>query len=350
MYYKDKKITKRTDGRYMIRFTQNGKRIYIYGKNKKSVIENYKKKIRNNDNFKTVNITFFKSWVSQWFILYKSDKSNNTKKLINYIITNYFSKQNFWIRDIKSITTIELNIFLSTIEKTKIKQMIYIYLKDIFDKALKNELVLKNPIVNIDKPKHIKKEKVYLESKDFNLFFKAIENSKYKVLYITILTSGMRIGEALAINKNDIDAENKTIQISKQKTTNITDITKTENSKRFIVLPDMTINLLMNYENDFLFNNFTYSNVMNNFNKIKNKLPKKYKNLTLHGLRHSYASFLLENKIDIKSIQTLLGHTNINTTTNIYTHVSKKLINENSLIINKLNGFFDTKTDTNYKK
>lgn len=75
-------------------------------------------------------------------------------------------------------------------------------------------------------------------------------------------------------------------------------------------------------------------------NEVLNKLCKRYQlpRITVHGLRHSCASLLFAAGVDIKVVQKILGHAHIETTMNIYTHVTTETIEKTTdLLINYLN-------------
>lgn len=104
-------------------------------------------------------------------------------------------------------------------------------------------------------------------------------------------------------------------------------------SNRTITIPKSLCKELSNYRKDhkttmYIFEKINIDSVTEWFRKwqTKNNIPK----IRFHDLRHTHATILLENGIDIKTISNRLGHSNVGTTLNIYTHVTKELDNKAS--------------------
>lgn len=176
------------------------------------------------------------------------------------------------------------------------------------------------------------------------------------LLVLTTLYSGVRIGEICALKWNDIDFINCTISINKTvqrincnddkvKTKLIIDISKTKSSIRIIPIPKFVIILLNQYKSNT--NNFVFTNsnkpkdprsVEKYFNSLLSKLNIRH--LKFHSLRHTFATRLREQKVNIKVISELLGHSNWKITQDIYVHssfdIKKKSVNELCKFWNKI--------------
>ena len=159
-------------------------------------------------------------------------------------------------------------------------------------------------------------------------------------ILLTICT-GMRIGEVCALQFKDIDLGNKTIHINKtmeriynpdNKTSWIEIGTpKTTSSDRYIPIMKNIFPLVKRFFavsnpdyyvctcSDSFIEPRTFRNYYNTFIKDKVKLNHCIK---FHGLRHTFATTLIENKVDIKTTSTILGHSDISTTLNLYVHPS----------------------------
>ena len=227
--------------------------------------------------------------------------------------------------------------------------------QQVFDYAIKMNIISDNPMRKVKLPK--KKETVNEVNKFYNTdelkhFFDCVKdygNMKYLAFFRLLAFTGMRKGEALALNWSDIDFEKKLVHITKGVVLDENEIpmistTKTKKSVRTVSLDDESLatlrrwkleqakelmsiginslnkhQLLFTYDANKLYRP-SYSNCW------LEQIIKKYnlKKITMHGFRHSHCSLLFEMNTPIQVVQDRLGHTNIKTTMDIYTHVTEK--------------------------
>lgn len=174
------------------------------------------------------------------------------------------------------------------------------------------------------RPKRQKKLPVVLSTSEVARLLKSVEHVKHRTLLALIYSSGIRIGEAVRLTKQDIDPERKTIHIRQGK----------GGKDRFTVLSTAAYTLLQHYMDNqpivgYLFpggkgldHHLSERSVQHVFEKAIQKAGIT-KPATVHTLRHSFATHVLENGTDLRYIQELLGHAS-SKTTEIYTHVSIK--------------------------
>ena len=243
--------------------------------------------------------------------------------------------------------------------KLKKFRMVKSYAAKVLDFAIKHGYIQTNPFTHVDMPNISKKYIELVEDKLENFYsreqlkeflscLKRESNYKVFVLFLLLAFSGMRRGEALAITWNDIDFTTNEIRINKA-------LSIGKNNKLFIKLPksglprtiemdDKTMEVLKEWkkkqQQDYLklgFNTdnpkqLVFSNEKNEFiqpTKLRKwllNIQKKYTlaRITTHGLRHTHCSLLFEAGASLKEVQVRLGHTDVKTTMNIYTHVTKK--------------------------
>jgi len=154
----------------------------------------------------------------------------------------------------------------------------------------------------------------------------ALDNIKHTSMLALIYSAGLRRGEMLTMKINAIDSKRMMIHIFNAK----------GKKDRMVPLAPSVLELLRTYykvyqPKDFLFegqNGGKYSekSLQEVFKKAKSLAGIK-KNVTLHSLRHSYATHLLESGINLRYIQDLLGHKSPKTT-QIYTHVSNEALSK----------------------
>lgn len=178
---------------------------------------------------------------------------------------------------------------------------------------------------SINMPRRETKLPNYLSKEEIRLIFKNVENIKHKTILMIIYSAGLRIGEAVKLKTTDILSEQHFISVKKAK----------GNKDRITLLSLKALEELRNYYRKYkpdvwLFpgqdaeKHITERSVQRIFEKACKKAGIK-KKATVHWLRHSFATHLLEYGVDIRYIQELLGHQSTKTT-EIYTHVCTNII------------------------
>ena len=150
----------------------------------------------------------------------------------------------------------------------------------------------------------------------------ATRNLKHRAILAIIYSSGLRIGELLNLRLRDLDVERRQVIIKNSK----------GRKDRIVVMAESILPLLHNYINTYQPTEYFaegrdgvkyHAESIRAFLKESCRRAGIRKRVTPHCLRHSYATHMLENGIDIRYIQELLGHSKPETTM-IYTHVSRK--------------------------
>jgi len=179
--------------------------------------------------------------------------------------------------------------------------------------------VLKKGIVNLKTPKAEKHLPIVLTREEVKNLLKGAKTAKSKLLIMFLYSSGLRISECLNISLNDLELNEKMGWVRHGK----------GNKDRMIILSNTLIEAIRPYIGDRT-SGYVFTNKNNqplsarNVQKIVARAAAKAgikKNVSPHTLRHSFATHLLESGTDIRKIQELLGHSNLQTT-QIYTRVS----------------------------
>ncbi|MBM7153700.1 site-specific integrase, partial [Streptococcus suis] len=177
------------------------------------------------------------------------------------------------------------------------------------------------------------KETKFLEMEEYtDLIRQTREKMKYHsyaIIYLISVT-GMRFAEAVGLTWDDIDFENGLIDINKTYNYNTTfDFAPTKNSSsmRKVPIDDQTINLLIEYREKYWIENDQNRIFASVSNAAANKTIKKIvgRNVHIHSLRHTYASYLITQGVELISISQLLGHENLNITLKVYAHQLESL-------------------------
>jgi len=174
----------------------------------------------------------------------------------------------------------------------------------------------------IDRPKKEKTLPVVLSEEEIIMIIKSITNIKHKAIIMTIYSAGLRISECINLKIKDIDSNRMQIRVEQSK----------GKKDRYTLLSAKTLEILRAYfkeykPEEYLFEGqyggtYSATSIQTFFRESLKKVGIS-KKVTVHSLRHSFATHLLENGTNLRYIQSLLGHSN-SKTTEVYTHVTTK--------------------------
>lgn len=294
-------------------------------------------------------------WYEEYKTTVKASTLLKTERVFkNHILPAFGNKP---IQDIKPMDAQnQMNIWHKKLVRAS---MVMNYAGLVFDYAIRMQLINMNPTKVIKKP--VRKESVR-EDKDMNFYDKdelkkfmaALENNNNfrAFVYFRLLAfTGMRKGESLALKWSDIDLEKQTLYINKAVSRSATGLyiqtPKTSSSIRRISIDDKTVSILQEYKKespDGLVFQSEDGGILSPAKPRKwyltamKNLPDDFKQISIHGFRHTHASLLFEAGASIKDVQSRLGHSDIQTTMDVYTHVSKTAKEQ---LANRFNNYVD---------
>lgn len=206
-------------------------------------------------------------------------------------------------------------------------------LRNFYTYLLHNNIVDNNPFKNIKNPKKDKKLPNFLQNDELQNIFDSIDMSnplgiRNRLIIELLYATGIRVSELTSLKLTDIDAYNKEIRITgkgnKQRI-----VYFGEYAKKYLTLyiNEARHELLNGNTNNYLLINNKGSELTSRgveliVNEVVKKAALKH-NISPHVLRHTFATDMLNNGADLKSVQELLGHESLSTT-QIYTHITNE--------------------------
>lgn len=291
-----------------------------------------------------------------WIRQYKDTVKESTYQRVKFLFDKNISKKFGNKRISKYTVPYCQNVINEWKEKYATHRALKSYVSRIFDFAIRMNVLVDNPMshVSFSKGKNRVNEKrvVYLESDELKQFLIYCENDSFPLtlpFFRLLAFTGIRKGEALSLTWNDVDFKNKQLIINKTAALNeknkvVATTPKTPSSNRTISLDGKTIEILEQYrknQREYLLaygqnalqpNQLVFASKNNNyialtrFNDILARICELHDlpHLNIHGFRHTHCSLLFEAGLSVKEVQDRLGHSDVQTTLNIYTHVTKK--------------------------
>ncbi len=368
---------RKSDGRWVgsatIGHDENGKQIKrsVYGKTQKEVtIKLCELTGRMSDILEDANKVLFVDLMKDWLLRFK--QSAMQPRSFEGVMTNYNlhilpAYKDLLIKDVDYVVVqkqinelIDKGYSVSTIKS--IKQLI----GQFFEFAIEQGLVENNPTSRIKisikgqtdyaskfKALNFENRKKLLEALDNDFEYSFIKPLCYMMMF-----AGLRAGEALALKWSDIDFYDKSIRVGSAitqiptfdrdgkiiKRKSVLSDTKTICSRRTIPLSEILCNELKTWhryqeeknadlvslEKPVFCNDDgsyrTYSGYRNIFNRFLRRQKLKDIDFHFHALRHTFSNMLLENKVNPKIVQQLLGHRNVKTTITVYNSVNDEYV------------------------
>ena len=356
-------ICQRKDGLYQGRFTNRfGKRETLYDKKLNNLRIRLRKAQIDDDNAANPlksNMTL-DEWYDIWIDTFKRNCRNTT--IVEYKGIYKSIKQELGWRKLQTLEPVILQKVLNDLKSDNQRKMVKTILSDILDKAKRNGLISKNPakslITQIDN--EYPKERRVLSIQETELFLEYSKESRYYNLFVVALETGMRIGELKALYWNDIDFSRRALWVKKTMCLVRGDHgtyfevhnPKTFSGNRLIPLTNKCIEALMRQKilntstvqkyKDTNFTNLVFPSKKNQpfhdmviLESIHNVIAKMaadgfyVEKFGPHTFRHTFATRAIENDMNPKTLQRILGHSSLQMTMNLYCHVSDdKLFDE----------------------
>lgn len=222
-------------------------------------------------------------------------------------------------------------------------------LRAMLHKAVYWQVIVSNPAERVQPPKAKKPKRKYYDDDQCKILLENLEQLdeeqiKYKTAIILTVFTGVRLGELMGLEWNDIDFRNGIVSINRSSqyladTGVFTKVPKTESSIREVAIPDFVISLLEEYKLWYDEQKSLYGELWINSNRLfvqadgKPMHPSTISKwfvkfigqiglpvINFHGLRHTNATLLIAQNIDVAVVAARLGHAQITTTFNFYVH------------------------------
>ncbi len=279
-------------------------------------------------------------------------------------------------KKLSSIKTPDIQKFINSLQRDGIRQdngaggysTAYIQkirnmLHDAFDQAATNGMIVRNPVNGVEMPKQTKPQIRVLSHDEQERFIKALDGFELRPMFMLALCTGMRRGELLGLTWDCVDFRNKTITVRQSATRYKDPVTgqavhtlkepKTWTSYRKIPMVDNIIPILRNHmegqrihmtnpkwnPNDLVFCSSKGTIIeANTVNRYLNQIIKRaeLEKFSMHALRHTFATRMMEAGVPAKVVQEMLGHKDVALTLNTYTHVNLDTAHREIAKINNL--------------
>lgn len=253
-----------------------------------------------------------------------------------------FFSDSLGVNDIRSIDRLMINSYIRTLKEQKYAPTSIIRkvasLRGFFKWASSIGIIGKNPASTLEQPKVPQKLPKVITVKEIEEMLHNNLTPLQHVIMELLYSCGLRVSELVNLKLNDIDLASKYIRCfgkgSKERIIPIGETAKNVVKKYFpqreLIIKKYNLNTkrLLILENGRLITRQDIYTFIHAQGKLINK------NISPHTLRHSFATHLLENGADLRIVQELLGHSDVSTT-QLYTHISKKRLKEVYFSINK---------------
>lgn len=235
------------------------------------------------------------------------------------------------------------NLLKSNLSVTSIRY-IHRVLSMAFKQAVRWQMINNNPCLNIDPPKKEKYQAAILDPQQIQYLLSQIQKSKLYLPILLAVTCGLRRGEICALRHKDVDLEKGIMYVentlSRRDGTAMLSPVKTQNSKRAVSLPKLTVDAIKNEKRKQAENKLRLGSSydINNYicakedgssispNLLSRQFAKMIETINLpkvrfHDLRHSHATFLLMSNVPVKTVSERLGHASSSFTNDVYGHI-----------------------------
>ena len=349
------RVDGRWEGRYVIGYDDKGypKTKNVLAKTKRECAEKLQKLKEELGGIKSDKVKpdmRFGDWLEYWYETHSKPKIRATTQL------GYESRIRLHIVPeignipLNKLTQNDLQQFYARLKKNGRKSLTEYYGEGLSDrmvrmchatcrtaleKAVQEGLIRTNPAIGCKLPPKRAREMQVLDRDELQRFLIQAQSEGYYELFLLDLSTGLRRGELMALQWDDLDFETGVLNVNKQVYPVNGELQfsepKTKNSIRKIVLPSAVVEVLREYKKTVNSRWMFPSPVKEDFpitpGVVRSRLQlilerAGCKHVRFHDLRHTFATLALQNGMDVKTLSAMLGHVSAATTLDIYTHIT----------------------------
>mgnify|MGYP004615956423 FL=1 len=354
-----KGLSQRKDGLYQGRFVNRfGMKQTVYAK----TLNEVRQKLRNEqyEDEKALNVVTKDVTLDEWYAIWMDTCKKNCRASTKETYAGHYrriQKALGW-RKLTSLNLLIMQQAINELETDNERKNSKKILVDMLEKAIDSDLLIKNSAKQINTviSKEIKKERRVLTVGETELFFRYAKDTFYYNLYVVAIDTGMRIGELMGLQWSDVDFEKKVVHVRRSLCYFRKDgkyvfewhDTKTHNSKRTIPLTTRAMealkkqrvrrqeillknaqtaqdeykNLVFVTRNNRPTQQFIVQECMDVTTRRIQKEHPEFERFSPYCFRHTFATRAIENGMQPKSVQKLLGHGSLQLTMDLYCHVT----------------------------
>lgn len=319
----------------------------------------------NIDNEDILFIDYMKKWLKMIKASVEETTYNGYKGIINGRLSEYFENRKITLQNIKPKNIQDFYQYLldDGLSGNTVKHY-HANIRKALQYAMKTDIIPSNPADKVDLPKIEEYKPKFYTSDEVKILLNSVIGTELEIPVMIDCFYGFRRSEVIGLKWSAIDFHNNTITINHTITQSngkliIGDRVKTKLSRRTLPLEPVVKSFLLELKEKQKANKEICGNSYNQeyieyicvnncgdlikpdyVSKTFSKLlvKKKLKTIRFHDLRHSCASILLKNGANMKEIQAWLGHSNYNTTANLYAHLDTSSINNVGKVITNVLG------------
>ena len=227
------------------------------------------------------------------------------------------------------------------------------------EKAVAERLIVKNPIEECKAPPIRRKEMQLLTREELQRLLIQAKDEGYYEVFLLELTTGLRVGELMALQWDDLNFKTGELRIERQvyriKGELLIQEPKTKASIRTVILPSPVVETLKKYKqtvsSQWMFPSPKKEDAPLAPAAASHRLSKilthaGYKKVRFHDLRHIFATNALEHGMDVKTLSTIVGHVSSATTLNVYAHITDDMQRQAAAKIDRSIGKMGTPTES----
>ena len=371
-------IVKRNDGRWMARISvgrdpKSGtlKRAYFYGKTRQEVAEQLTKALHDHKQgtFAAPHKLTLGAWLDTWLIDYKKPRIRPVTFDTYTLLVRRHLKPSLGHIALRELRPEHVHRYQNEKGKQGLDartiRLHHVVLSNALAQAEKNGLVTRNVCRLVVPPRHTRKERGTLTVEQVTTqFLPALQDDRLYAAYLTLFMGGLRRGELLGLRWQDIDLTAGVLHVRQTlvrvcthaagtKTRLVFQEPKTETSRRAVPLPEVCLAALRHHkarqaEGRLLLGQAYQKHGLVFAQADGTPIDPRRINLyftqalkraglpaiRLHDARHTYATWMLEQGVSPKVVQTMLGHSSISITLDVYSHVSLALEKQAAATLN----------------